>query len=87
MHAEVGDWLLVGSHSEHHTARRAHIEEVHGEGGSPPYLVRWTDDDHHGLVFPGPDSRVLSPAELAEHDAEEERRIAALQKDLLTGGH
>jgi hypothetical protein len=24
--------------------------------GSPPYLVRWSDDGHEALVFPGPDA-------------------------------
>jgi hypothetical protein len=27
---------------------------VLGEGGAPPYLVRW-DDGHESEVFPGPD--------------------------------
>ena len=26
--------------------------------GSPPYTVRWLNDDHESVVFPGPDARV-----------------------------
>jgi hypothetical protein len=32
--------------------------EVHGEKGEPPYLVRWADDGHEGLIFPGSDASV-----------------------------
>jgi hypothetical protein len=26
--------------------------------GSPPYRVRWSEDNHETLMFPGPDSRI-----------------------------
>jgi hypothetical protein len=26
--------------------------------GSPPYEVRWLDDGHEGLIFPGPEAHV-----------------------------
>jgi hypothetical protein len=32
------------------------VLEVRGDGGKPPYLVRWTDDGHVALVFPGTDA-------------------------------
>ncbi len=38
--------------------RDAEILEVHGDDGAPPYVVRWSDDGHEGLVFPGPDAFV-----------------------------
>jgi len=68
MKANVGDWLIVESREEGHPARRGEIVAVRHEDGSPPFTVRWTDDDHEGLVFPGPDARVLTTAELADHD-------------------
>jgi hypothetical protein len=40
--------------------RDAEILEVHGENGEPPFLVRWLDDGHEGLVFPGSDASVQS---------------------------
>ena len=27
-----------------------------GEDGGPPYLVRWEEDGHEGLLFPGSDA-------------------------------
>ena len=38
--------------------RDAEILEVCGEDGGPPYLVRWADDGHIGLIHPGPDAVV-----------------------------
>jgi hypothetical protein len=38
--------------------RDGEIVEVHGPDGEPPYLVRWSDDGHTSLFFPGPDARV-----------------------------
>ena len=62
MHANVGDRLVVYStHLDEHV-RDGEILEVHGEAGAPPYLVRWSDDGHESLVFPGPDTRVLPAA-------------------------
>ncbi|RBQ12196.1 hypothetical protein DP939_44190 [Spongiactinospora rosea] len=34
------------------------IVEVRNADGSPPYTVRWLDQGHLALVFPGPDARV-----------------------------
>ncbi|WP_309066501.1 DUF1918 domain-containing protein [Microbacterium sp.] len=62
MQAKVGDRLVVEGHSDTDPRREAEIVEVRGEGGAPPYLVRWKDG-HEGLVYPGTDSHVLA----AEH--------------------
>jgi hypothetical protein len=35
----------------------AEILEVRGEGGQPPYLVRYPDG-HESVIFPGPDCEV-----------------------------
>ncbi|MFC7483347.1 DUF1918 domain-containing protein [Luedemannella flava] len=34
------------------------ITELHHDDGSPPYTVRWLDDEHETLVYPGPEGRV-----------------------------
>lgn len=58
MHAQVGDWLIINSHAEGRPGRRGTIVAVGADGG-PPYTVHWTEDDHEGVVYPGPDAEVL----------------------------
>jgi hypothetical protein len=58
MRAAIGDRLVVKGHHVGEHGRDAEILEVRGENGGPPYLVRWSDDGHEGLVFPGPDASV-----------------------------
>lgn len=57
LHARVGDRLVVGGRAPHRPRREAEILEVHGEDGSPPYVVRWSDGQE-GAVFPGPDAHI-----------------------------
>ena len=57
MKAKVGDRLVVKGHQVGQKDRDGEIVEVHGEDGSPPFLVKW-DDGHEGLYFPGPDAAV-----------------------------
>ena len=61
MKAHVGDRLVLeGTHVG--DARRVGIVmELRHEDGTPPYVVRWLDDGHEALVFPGPDARVEPP--------------------------
>jgi len=54
--ASVGDRLIIKGHRVGEPDRDAEILEVRGEDGAPPYFVRWTDDGHEGLLFPGPDA-------------------------------
>ena len=58
MQAKVGDQLIVKGHRVGEPDREAEILEVQGEDGGPPYLVRWDDDGHEGLFFPGADASV-----------------------------
>ena len=58
MHAAVGDRLVIKGHHVGDPDREAQIMEVQGEDGGPPYLVRWEDDGHEGLFFPGSDASV-----------------------------
>ncbi|MFE0630669.1 DUF1918 domain-containing protein [Streptomyces sp. NPDC058864] len=57
MHANKGDRVrqhgrVVGQHD-----KVAEIVEVMGQGGEPPYRVRY-DDGHECILSPGPDSTV-----------------------------
>jgi hypothetical protein len=58
MKARVGDRLVVKGHHVGQREREALILEVRGAAGAPPYVVRWSEDGHEGLVFPGPDAYV-----------------------------
>jgi hypothetical protein len=56
MKAEVGDRIVVASGTLHRPIRDGEILQV-GEGGTGPYLVRWSDGSE-SLFFPGPDAHV-----------------------------
>ena len=58
MKAAQGDWLVVESAHTGQVCRRGLVLEAHGPDGTAPFLVRWTDDDHESLVFPGADAHV-----------------------------
>lgn len=58
MKASVGDRLVIKGHHVGESDRDAEIIEVRGEDGGPPYVVRWSDDGHEGLFFPGSDASV-----------------------------
>jgi hypothetical protein len=56
MHAAVGDRIVVrGAHVDEPN-RDGEVLEVRGPDGTPPFLVRWSDNGHEGLYFPGPDT-------------------------------
>jgi hypothetical protein len=57
MLAKRGDRLFVRSHVGL-PGRDAEILEVAHPDGSPPYRVRWSDNGHEALVFPGPDASI-----------------------------
>jgi hypothetical protein len=56
--ARVGDRLVIQGHREGAPQRDAEILEVRGPGGGPPYLVRWQDDGHESIYYPGSDASV-----------------------------
>lgn len=58
MKAKVGDKIVIEGHHLGEPRRDAEVLEVHGPDGGPPYLVRWSDDGHEGLFFPGTDATV-----------------------------
>lgn len=60
MKASVGDHLMVKGAHVGNANREGKVLEVHGEGGAPPYLVRWSDG-HTAVVYPGADAVVTPP--------------------------
>lgn len=58
MKAHVGDRLVIRGHRIREPDRDAEILEVRGPNGGPPYRIRWSDDGHVTLLFPGVDARV-----------------------------
>jgi hypothetical protein len=82
--AHPGDWLVVKSRSDSTSARRALIVATRNDDGSPPFTVRWTDDDHEALVFPGPDAEVVSAARQTELNRLEAERLDELQAQIAT---
>jgi hypothetical protein len=57
--AMVGDKIIVKSHHVGEPDRDAVVLGVRGADGGPPYLVRWAEDGHEGLFFPGSDANVV----------------------------
>jgi hypothetical protein len=58
MKAKAGDRLILEGPRVGDNRRIGAILEVRHPDGTPPYVVRWLDDDHEALVFPGSDARV-----------------------------
>ena len=58
MQATAGDRLIIKGHRLGERDRDALILAVRGEGGAPPFLVRWEDDGHESLLFPGSDAEI-----------------------------
>ena len=56
MRAGVGDRLVIRGHAHGQPDRDGEIIEVRGPEGGPPYRVRWDDNGHETLVFPGRDA-------------------------------
>lgn len=56
--AAVGDRLVIRGHRVGEPERDAEIIEVRGPDGTPPFVVRWDDDGHESLLFPGTDAFV-----------------------------
>ncbi|MFC7480895.1 DUF1918 domain-containing protein [Luedemannella flava] len=58
MRARLGDRLILQPTHPDSPRRVGIIIELHHDDGSPPYTVRWLDDEHEALVYPGPDGRI-----------------------------
>lgn len=57
MRAVTGDELVVRGRHVGDEGRIGEIIEVHGQGGAPPYLVRWKDG-HESVIMPSCDTIV-----------------------------
>ena len=66
MRAHAGDRLVIHGHRVGEPARDAEILDVRGTDGEPPYWVRWSDNGHEALVFPGSDAYIQSFNEPAD---------------------
>ncbi len=58
MHARVGDRIVVHGHRYGEPDRDAEILQVRNSDGSPPYQVRWGDNGHETIFFPGSDASI-----------------------------
>jgi Domain of unknown function (DUF1918) len=83
MKAKVGDWLVIKGTTLDRPDQRGLITEVHSSDGSPPYVVRWLDNDHLATVFPGPDAVVVTAEEQKAADKRAQHRFGAVQSAIL----
>ncbi|ODU27152.1 MAG: hypothetical protein ABT15_21165 [Pseudonocardia sp. SCN 73-27] len=58
MRAQLGDWLVIQPPPNSHHVRRGQVIALLHADGSPPYRVRWLDDDSETLIHPPPDARL-----------------------------
>ncbi len=66
---EKGDWLVVESSAVDRSGRRGLVLDVEGPDGNPPFLVRWEDNGHEGLIFPGPDAQVAAAGSVSNSNS------------------
>lgn len=67
MRAHVGDWLVVESRHLNGPRRRGQIVRLEHPDGTPPYVVRWIEDDRETVFFPGPESHLEAAHEHDTH--------------------
>ena len=68
MRAKEGDRLILeGVHVGDRRRVGIILAVPHSDGG-PPYSVRWLDNGHEAIVFPGPDAKVEPPTTLEGAD-------------------
>jgi hypothetical protein len=58
LRAEPGDRIVIRQHFVGDRVRDGEILEVLGEGGSPPFVVCWSEDGRISRFFPGSDAYV-----------------------------
>jgi hypothetical protein len=67
MQATIGDRICIHGSIVGHPDKNGEIVEVHGDGGTPPYLVKF-DDGKTRLIYPGPDAVIEHPGSLPSGD-------------------
>lgn len=58
MQAKVGDRIIVPGRRVGQPVRDCLVLEVRGPDGEGPYLVRWAEDGHEALFWPGNSAKV-----------------------------
>ena len=58
LRAKPGDRIVIRSHHQGEPERDGEIVEVLGDGGAPPFLVRWEEDGHVSRFYPSTDAYV-----------------------------
>jgi hypothetical protein len=58
MEGNPGDRIIIKTRRIGQVAREGEILEAHGPGGTAPFLVRWFEDGHTALFFPGSDAEI-----------------------------
>ena len=61
MIAHVGDRIVLNGTHVGDATRVGVVMALRHPDGTPPYEVRWLDNGHVGLIFPGPEARVEPP--------------------------
>jgi hypothetical protein len=56
MYAHPGDQIRIKGHHVGEIERRGEILAARGTDGTPPFMVRWDDNDHVVLFFPSNDA-------------------------------
>ncbi|MEU5266592.1 DUF1918 domain-containing protein [Amycolatopsis sp. NPDC021455] len=88
MHAQPGDWLVLKGPRTGAPDQRGRILEVRSADGTPPYVVRWTADDHVSTVFPGPHAVVLTAEDERAAEDRARTRFDRVQRSIHEeGGH
>ena len=64
MHAKPGDEIQVKGHRVGAPDRCAEVLEARGADGTAPFVVRWDDNGHVTLFFPGTDA-LIKPSQPA----------------------
>jgi len=62
MIAHVGDRVVVEGTHQGDSRRVGVVTAVHHEDGTPPYEVRWLDNGHQSMIYPGATTRIEPPA-------------------------
>jgi hypothetical protein len=58
MQAHVGDWIDLPEGPGHPHLRRGLVVGVNHPDGTPPYHVRWLDDERESVLIPPPDAHI-----------------------------
>jgi hypothetical protein len=61
MRAKIGDRLILEGIHLGDPRRVGIVLSVSHPDGTPPYTVRWLDNGHEALVFPGSEARIEPP--------------------------